>query len=316
MRRLVFVSMLPIALAAACQLAPQAGQERSRHQASHGASAGHRLAFIAEYDTNGDGQVTRAEFELARAARLLSMDKDSNGLVAEDEYIDDFNLQLDMHLDEELRALVAESETRFETLDTDKDGRVTWTEYQEAGEAIFNYFAEGGTEGTVAPGAAHRQWRPDQLVEGGTRRPGLLAKPEIRSLAWFIDAHDRDGDRQVMRSEYLQVQRERFERMDMDGSGWLASEEYVQHVAVSRELEAADIRARQVRQAKIRYGVLNADRDEGISLAEFAVSGARIFTGWDLNDDGVVSTADPLPPAGDGGGRMAVDSTGTGNGAF
>lgn len=45
----------------------------------------------------------------------------------------------------------------------------------------------------------------------------------------------------------------------------------------------------------MRYSVLNTNKDAGISLEEFNASGERIFAGWDLNDDGNVSVADPLP---------------------
>ncbi|HSC66413.1 MAG TPA: hypothetical protein VLC79_01895, partial [Cellvibrio sp.] len=60
--------------------------ERGKHQADHGASAGHRAAFIEDYDTNSDGQVARLEFDAVRAANLKAMDANGNGLVDETEY--------------------------------------------------------------------------------------------------------------------------------------------------------------------------------------------------------------------------------------
>ncbi|MEE7548680.1 EF-hand domain-containing protein, partial [Xanthomonas sp. Kuri4-1] len=48
-------------------------------------------AFIAEFDDNGDGKVTWAEFEAFRRHRFDATDRNRDGLVDEDEYVREFD---------------------------------------------------------------------------------------------------------------------------------------------------------------------------------------------------------------------------------
>jgi hypothetical protein len=49
-----------------------------------------------------------------------------------------------------------------------------------------------------------------------------------------------------------------------------------------------------MRQAEVRFGVLDTDKSGGITPAEFAYSGWRMFVTHDTNKDGAVSAADPV----------------------
>ena len=51
---------------------------------------------------------------------------------------------------------------------------------------------------------------------------------------------------------------------------------------------------RQLRQADVRFGVLDTDKSGGITPAEFEYSGWRMFVTHDTNKDGAVSAADPV----------------------
>jgi Ca2+-binding EF-hand superfamily protein len=51
---------------------------------------------------------------------------------------------------------------------------------------------------------------------------------------------------------------------------------------------------RQVRQADVRFGVLDSDKSGAITKSEFDYSGWRMFGVHDSNKDGVVSAADPV----------------------
>jgi hypothetical protein len=49
-----------------------------------------------------------------------------------------------------------------------------------------------------------------------------------------------------------------------------------------------------MRQADVRFGVLDSDKSGAITRAEFDYSGWRMFNHHDTNNDGAVSAADPV----------------------
>lgn len=282
-------------------------QERSKHQADHGASEGHRAAFIDEYDTNSDEQVTHAEFNQSRAAKLKAMDANSNGLIDEIEYLDAFAADLEKKISAERKDQVLQTEIRFKSIDKNADGKMTWEEYWASGERTFTHFAKSAT-GIVTLHAKDKEWdaaptadqnekveaeKPKTLAD--ISRPSAIKMPSSHSLEGFIDINDLNGDKQVTADEFRQVRRGIFDETDSGKDGWVNPEEYTLEFTNRLDRQAKQVRTSQMKQAKVRYTVLNNNKDAGISLEEFNVSGERIFAGWDLNGDHTVSLADPLP---------------------
>jgi len=94
--------------------------------------------FLALYDTNQDGQVQQAEFDAHRDAQFARTDADGDGLLDESEYRAEFAARLDARL-VELEALPdTQTRVRFNALDADKDGRMTFVEYQVSGKRLFD----------------------------------------------------------------------------------------------------------------------------------------------------------------------------------
>jgi hypothetical protein len=296
----------------ACQSTPSADQpqaqaDRSKHQSDHGASAGHRAAFIDDYDSNGDELVARAEFEKVRAANLNAMDTNANGLVDKNEYLDHFAQNLEKKISAERKGQVEQTEIRFQSIDTNADGKMTWDEYWASGAKTFTHFAKSA-DGVVTLAAKDKEWDAAPSAQQNTNqqgagltpaadvaRPSVLRMPSSHSLEGFIDINDLDGDQQVTAAEFKQVRRGIFDSTDTNKDGWVNPEEYTLEFTNRLDRLAKQVRSAQMKQADVRYGVLNTNKDDGISLEEFAVSGKRIFDGWDLNNDGLVSSADPLP---------------------
>ncbi|TCM15681.1 EF hand domain-containing protein [Novosphingobium sp. PhB165] len=128
-------------------------------------------------------------------------------------------------------------------------------------------------------------------------------------LATFIREQDLDGDGKVSKDEFQRGRDAEFARMDRNHDGVLSHDEYVgdyrerlekellTEPAASREEE----RVRQLRQADVRFGVLDSDHSGGITSAEFAATGWGMFLHHDTNHDGWVSAedaatkADPAP---------------------
>lgn len=292
----------------ATSIASNADADRSKHQTDHGASAGHRAAFIDDYDTNGDDSVARAEFEKVRAANLNAMDANANGLVDESEYLDHFAQTLEKKISSERKGQVEQTEIRFKSIDSNADGKMTWDEYWASGAKTFTHFAKSA-DGVVTLNAKDKEWdaAPSSQQNANqqqgasltpaadTARPSVLRMPSSHSLEGFIDINDVDGDQQVTAAEFKQIRRGIFDSTDTNKDGWVNPEEYTLEFTNRLDRLAKQVRTGQMKQAEVRYGVLNTNKDAGINLEEFSVSGTRIFNGWDLNNDGLVSVADPLP---------------------
>lgn len=120
----------------------------------------------------------------------------------------------------------------------------------------------------------------------------------------FIKEQDVNGDGVVTKEEFVITRDRLFAAIDTDKNGVLSKEEYVgefktrleKRLAASTETaeKKEEERVRQMRQADVRFGVLDSDKSGGITPAEFAYSGWRMFVTHDTNKDGVVSAADPV----------------------
>ena len=120
----------------------------------------------------------------------------------------------------------------------------------------------------------------------------------------FIKEQDLNGDGVVTKEEFAAGREKQFAAIDTDKNGVLSKEEYVgefkarleKRLAASTETaeKKEEERVRQMRQAEVRFNVLDSDKSGGITPAEFAYSGWRMFVTHDTNKDGVVSSADPV----------------------
>ncbi|EZP71739.1 putative uncharacterized protein precursor [Sphingomonas paucimobilis] len=104
-------------------------------------------AFIHDYDADHDGQVTRAEFDAARAARFQATDANKDGWVSEEEYVGEYRARLEQQLaasgqseekkEEERQRQIRQAHVRFGVLDKDKDSKMTEAEYDASGARAF-----------------------------------------------------------------------------------------------------------------------------------------------------------------------------------
>lgn len=123
----------------------------------------------------------------------------------------------------------------------------------------------------------------------------------------FIHDYDADHDGQVTRAEFDAGRIARFKATDANGDGWVSEEEYVgeyrgrleQQLAASSRSEdkKTEERQRQIRQAHVRFGVLDKDKDGRMTPAEYGASGARAFAEQDNDKDGIVTAADAAATA-------------------
>jgi hypothetical protein len=131
---------------------------------------------------------------------------------------------------------------------------------------------------------------------------GAIAASHARDT--FIKEQDQNGDGVVSKDEFAATRQIQFARTDADKNGALSHDEYVgdYKARLEKSLSTSTLTAekkdeehmRQMRQAEVRFGVLDSDKSGAITAAEFAYSGWRMFTTHDSNNDGVVSAADPV----------------------
>lgn len=118
----------------------------------------------------------------------------------------------------------------------------------------------------------------------------------------FMTDYDLDKDGKVTAAEFKEVRGQRFAATDADKNGGLTEAEYVgeyqgrldaQLAASSETNERKDEqRVRQIRQAHVRFGVLDKDKDGQIVPAEFDASGQRAFAEQDGDGDGVITAGE------------------------
>ena len=123
----------------------------------------------------------------------------------------------------------------------------------------------------------------------------------------FIHDYDADHDGKVTRAEFDAARASRFKATDTNGDGWLSEDEYVGEYSgrLEQQLAASDRsedkkteeRQRQIRQAHVRFGVLDKDKNARMTQAEYDASGARAFAEQDNDKDGTVTPADAAATA-------------------
>lgn len=123
----------------------------------------------------------------------------------------------------------------------------------------------------------------------------LAASHDIKT---FIGEHDLDHDGIVSKEEFEQERVRLFAALDADDSGGVSHDEYVGEYRtrlMSKKPEAAVVE-RQMKQAEVRFTVLDSNRDGQISWAEYTYSGWTMFAHHDYTKDGAISAKDDVDP--------------------
>ena len=108
----------------------------------------------------------------------------------------------------------------------------------------------------------------------------------------FMADYDANGDGAVTLAEFSAERQAGYNLRDANGDGSVHEEEYVAEYEVRLEQDLASRREMQIKQAHVRFDVLDKDDDEAMTFDEFNASGSRMFSALDTNEDGVVDDAD------------------------
>lgn len=128
--------------------------------------------------------------------------------------------------------------------------------------------------------------------------PALAAS---HSTSTFIEEQDLNGDGKVSQAEFKAGRAIEFRKADFNEDGILSEAEYIGEYEgrlmarlsrIGDPEKRLEEQQRQMRQAKVRFGVLDTDKNGAISQAEHLASGLRMFDLHDRNKDGVVDHKD------------------------
>ncbi|PHR59944.1 MAG: hypothetical protein COA43_08230 [Robiginitomaculum sp.] len=108
----------------------------------------------------------------------------------------------------------------------------------------------------------------------------------------FYDSYDANNDKSVSVAEYRAARNKGYDARDGNADGNVLADEYVAEYEARLEKDLATRRDRQLKQAYVRFGILDKDKNGIISREEFQASGQRMFKRLDSNNDGVVDSKD------------------------
>ena len=105
-----------------------------------GFAASHDLAtFVADYDLDKDGKVSKEEFQAARQQRFAATDSNQDQGVSHEEYVAEYRLRLMATKPdtEKAQRQMKQTDVRFKALDSNKDGRISFAEYSYSGWRMY-----------------------------------------------------------------------------------------------------------------------------------------------------------------------------------
>lgn len=122
------------------------------------------------------------------------------------------------------------------------------------------------------------------------------AEPERRAAPGhgketFVRENDTDHDGRVTSAEFTAARAAKYRTFDLDGDGKVSEADYVGEFA-GRFSPDTKVPDGQLKQAHVRFGVLDTDKDGTLTLAEFNASGERMFKKLDSNGNGIIDVAD------------------------
>ncbi len=314
------VSAVMLTAAASLAVAGHYGEHKEGHHGGHHGKS----FFIQRYDQNDDAQVTADEFEQARRARYDLTDEDDNGLIDVDEYVQGYAGRLNKKIERERKGHIKQTRRRFGALDKNDNEQIEWEEYEASGERSFKRFDvdengvinaddprpkrsckhkckgyKGKGKGDKAD-AGHDHEHGEDYKRHHGKHKGMCKKyakrvihmPTTHRKKGMMRKYDTDKDGSITHEEFSAKRRADFDRTDEDGDGRLNSEEYALEFGNRLDEKIEKTREKKLKRAKKRFGVMDKDENGGISFEEYQVSGQKMFSRHDTNEDGVVSESD------------------------
>ncbi|WP_416306170.1 hypothetical protein [Neptunicella sp. SCSIO 80796] len=140
------------------QLALQRAKRLLRMPSTHSSNG-----FFSKYDSDQDGIISRAEFDQRRRNDFDLTDEDKNGWLSQQEYLFEYENRLDQQIARTRKGAIKQTYVRFNILDKDKNGGMTFAEYQLSGHRSFNRWDtnQDGVVSMLDPEPEQRRYAKD-----------------------------------------------------------------------------------------------------------------------------------------------------------
>jgi Ca2+-binding EF-hand superfamily protein len=283
-RALRICSLAAVLIFASAHGAETTGMDKAMPTGGHAGNA-----FIGAWDDDGDGKVTRTEYEAARKARFSTTDGDRNGSLAVEEYVNEYAVRLDREIADERNASLKQTETRFKALDRNEDKLISRAEYDSSGERAFVHL-DRNKDGRITNDDA------DERSKQTPPRRSIIGMPTSHNLAGMLEIYDDDGDDVLTREQYEARRAKAFVATDTNKDGKLDHSEYVNEFNARLSQQISDRRQAQLKQGRVRFKAIDSDENGDISPDEYFAMSTRMYDRADTNKDGVITQEDP-PPA-------------------
>lgn len=260
--------------------------------------------LVATYNSDKYEQITWNEFDQWRLNRFNSTDKNNNTLVDADEYLYEFEGRLDDSYEAWRSNQVKQTHTRFKALDQDDNQFISWQEYQQSGQKIFSRF-DTNKDGRIndvdrlpiseSQLASEKLSASEKADRSALRRRMSLARidlPSTHEKEGVLGIYDTDLDQQVSAEEFKHARKKAFSTTDKNNDGQVNEEEYLLEFEDRLDQAMERSRSKAIKQTSVRFKSLDDNNDGVMSFAEFQISGKRMFSRWDKNEDGQISSAD------------------------
>lgn len=208
---------------------------------------GNRFGRLLILDQDHDKAVTEQEFEAQQSRRFAERDANKDGVLGADEIARSTRRKSNG---------ANYAQRLFQRFDADKDGKLTWAEFEQGEKASF----------------AKRDKNTDGKLTGE------------ETSRWFNRrGAPRPGGTQTL-DEVLARSKTRFVTLDTNADG----------TVLLTEVEAADAE-RQAYRVKREMHRFDANHDGKVTQDEYMMPAKRRFSSLDLDNDGRISASD-LPP--------------------
>lgn len=251
--------------------------------------------LLAEYNANDDEQLTWAEYNNWRQSRFNKTDSNDNGTVDAEEYVYEFENRLDERYEEGRKAHVKQTKRRFTSLDKDESNAIEWNEYEASGDRIFARWDTNsdGNVNELDPKKESKYSKNKSNSSWNSNNPiNYIRMPSTHSLKGLKSIYDANEDDAVSTEEFVSARRSVFYVTDTNKDGVLSLEEYLAEFEERIDQTVDKNRRSAIKQTYVRFNALDDNKDKAMTFEEFQISGKRIFTRWDKNDDGVISNKD------------------------
>lgn len=267
--------------------------------------------FVSDFDLDDDQQVTREEFTNARREKYNDTDEDKNDSVDENEYVDEYANRIDIKIEEERKGHIKQTNIRFKALDKNESNSLEWDEYKKSGDRSFNRYdtdenlviddndeapkkhrKKADVKATKKDKKSDKAYASNNEARRKKYSRRVVTMPTTHRKQGMLDKYDVNSDDIVEYDEFNQKRQADFDLTDENKNGVLDKDEYLNEYLNRLDVVIENTRKQKIKQASVRFGVLDRDSDGSMTFEEYQISGNRRFACKDGNSDGVVMASD------------------------